>query len=107
MLLGVTRELHGETLGPKMPPEYEKARKLDFLPPPFGTRFETFSIENTMKPARGPQTEFFSNYCHGILGLAQVGWQPAILKSSLGKSRQEGWPPAILIFRLLAAELGT
>ena len=36
-----------------------------------------------MKPARGPQTEFFSNYCHGILGLAQVGWQPAILKSRL------------------------
>ena len=36
-----------------------------------------------MKPARGPQTEFFSNYCDGILGLAQVGWQPAILKSRL------------------------
>ena len=23
-----------------------------------------------MKPARGPQTEFFSNYCNGIPGLA-------------------------------------
>ena len=32
-----------------MPPEWEKARKLDFLPPPFGTRFETFSVENQEK----------------------------------------------------------
>ena len=52
-----------------------------------------------MKPARGPQTEFFSNYCHGILGLAQVGWQPAILKSRLLAA-----PPAIVISRGITIE---
>jgi hypothetical protein len=40
-----------------------------------------------------------------------MGWQPAILTykilaAELGKSRQVGWQPAILKSRLLAAELG-
>ena len=65
MLLGVTRELHGETLGPKMPPELEKARKLDFLPPPFGTHFETFSIENQKKTVS--DYPFF--WCHFQSGI--------------------------------------
>ena len=36
--------------------------------------------EKHMKPARGPQTEFFSNSCSGIPGLANA--------AELGKSRQ-------------------
>ncbi len=28
------------------------------------------ALNNHMKPARGPQTEFFCNYCSGIPGLA-------------------------------------
>ena len=66
-----------------------------------------------MKPARGPQTEFFSNYCHGILGLATsnpgikwAGNQQSWNQASLSKSRQVGWQPAIVESRLLAAELG-
>ena len=82
-----------------------------------------------------PKTEFFSNYCNGIPGLANYEmpsevcednfrgpflslrhlglgtWRPAILESRLlaaevGKSRQVGWQQAILESRLLAAELG-
>ena len=35
-----------------------------------------------MKPARGPQTEFFSNSCSGIPGLANYE-MPAILELGL------------------------
>ena len=53
-----------------------------------------------------PKQSFFSNYCHGILGLAQVGWQPAILKSRLlaAELRYLGWPPAIEISRGIIIE---
>ena len=64
-----------------------------------------------MKPARGPQTTFFSNYCGGIPGLA-IYEMPAILifrGMAAGlryfRLRYLGRQPAILIFRLWAAGL--
>ena len=41
---------------------------------------DIYDIKYKMKPARGPQTEFFSNSCSGIPGLANA--------AELGKSRQ-------------------
>ena len=45
-----------------------------------------------MKPARGPQTRFFSNYCSGIPGLANYEMPNEVceelLAAELGKSRQ-------------------
>ena len=37
-----------------------------------------------MKPARGPQTEFFSNYCSGIPGLANYEMANEVCEGNFG-----------------------
>ena len=37
-----------------------------------------------MKPARGPQTEIFSNYCSGIPGLANYEMPNEVCEGNLG-----------------------
>ena len=50
-----------------------------------------------MKPARGPKTEFFNNYCNGIPGLANYEMLNEVCEGNF-------W--AIMDSRPLAAELG-
>ena len=37
-----------------------------------------------MKPARGPKTDFYNNYCNGIPGLANYEMPTKCAKASLG-----------------------
>ena len=39
-----------------------------------------------MKPARGPQTEFFSNYCSGIPGLAHYEMPNEVREGNFGET---------------------
>ena len=62
-----------------------------------------------MKPARGPQTKFFSNYCNGIPGLANYEMLNEVFEGNFWRAffrlRYLGRQPSILISRLLAAGL--
>ena len=62
-----------------------------------------------MKPARGPQTEFFSNSCSGIPGLANYEMLNEVCEGNFWgtffRLRYLGRRPAILELGLLAAEL--
>ena len=62
-----------------------------------------------MKLARGPQTEFFSNYCSGIPGLASYEMPNEVCEGNFLKVfwglRYLGRRPAILDLRVLAAGL--
>ena len=75
-----------------------------------------------MKPARGPQTMVFSNYCSGIPGLANYempheayegNFWGTFFRHRASRSARNGchglglgtWRPAILEYRLFAAGL--
>ena len=58
-----------------------------------------------MKPARGSQTEFFSNSCNGIPGLVNYEMLNEVCEGNFWV-RFLGIVTAVLDSRLLAAELG-